>query len=332
MKELQAIIERLQRDANAPHALATLVVVEGSSYRRAGARLLVNSTGESTGSLSGGCLEADVIERAKTVLAEGQPQTVIYDTTDENDLVWGVGLGCQGIVRVFIERLPPRPAWVGELARNFAERRATLLRVIWEGNDSALLGTRGEESVESDAAENVTVFCDNMAPPTRLLIFGAGDDAQPLVRLAKELGWRVEIIDPRPAFAIAARFPNADCVTVAQPENAATMPLDAWTVAVVMSHRYAFDAPLIRALLPRPLKYIGLLGPRKRSEKILAEIAASGTPVMTEMRQRLYAPVGLDLGGDTPEAVALAVLAEIQAVISYRDARPLRERTRPIHA
>jgi xanthine/CO dehydrogenase XdhC/CoxF family maturation factor len=178
---------------------------------------------------------------------------------------------------------------------------------------------------------NTTTFLDNVAPPTRLLIFGAGDDAQPLARLAAELGWRVEIRDPRPTFATSVRFPTAEDVIVAQPETATSVTLDAWSVAVIMTHRYAFDVALLKALLPRALNYLGLLGPKKRAERILAELADGGLMITDEARARLHAPVGLDLGGDTPETVALSILAEIQATLAHREARPLRERTRPIH-
>ncbi len=331
MKELPAIVRQLQREPETPHALATLVAVEGSSYRRAGARLLVKAQGASLGSLSGGCLEADVIERAQAVLANGQAQTVLYDTTEENDLVWGVGLGCQGVIRVLIERLPGTTAWVGTLQRNFQMRRETRLQVVWEANDPTRLGTYIAERAATVTQPVAGMFLDNVAPPTRLLIFGAGDDAQPLARMAAELGWCVEVRDPRPAFATVQRFPTAEAVLAAPPDAAADVPLDAWSVAIIMSHRYAFDAALLKALLPRGLRYLGMLGPRKRTERILAELTAAGMVISDDARTRLHAPVGLDLGGDTPETVALSMLAEIQAVLSGRDARPLRERRRPIH-
>jgi xanthine/CO dehydrogenase XdhC/CoxF family maturation factor len=194
-----------------------------------------------------------------------------------------------------------------------------------------LLGTHEAETLAGKPSVNVSAFQDRVAPPVRLLVFGAGHDAQPLAQLAKELGWHVNVFDPRPALATAARFPTADAVTIAPPEAAASIPLDAWTLAVVMTHRYAFDVPLIQALLPRPLPYLGLLGPKKRTEKILADLIAAGLTITDEMRARLHGPVGLDLGGDTPESVALAVLAEIQSTLAGRDARPLRERTGPIH-
>ena len=329
-KEIQTIL-RVLSSVSGPWALATLVRVDGSSYRRAGARLLLTAAGARTGSISGGCLEDDVIERARTVLATGAPQTVVYDTTNENDLVWGVGLGCHGVVRVLIEKLATRPNWADTLAENLRARRATSLGVVYGGSAPERLGTYLAEELPP-LPDGTEVFRHEVPPPVPFVVGGAGDDARPLVRLAKELGWHVTVVDPRPAFATTARFPEADAVIVARPEELATrVSLDERTVAIVMTHHYAHDVPLLRQLLPQPLAYIGLLGPRKRAEKILGDLAAQGLALTPAMRARLHAPVGLDLGGDTPEAVALAILAEAQAVLSDRDARPLRERSKPIH-
>jgi xanthine/CO dehydrogenase XdhC/CoxF family maturation factor len=172
-----------------------------------------------------------------------------------------------------------------------------------------------------------------IAPPTALFLFGAGDDAQPLARFAGELGWHVTVADPRAAFATAARFPTARAFVVAPAAELADRAAPgADALAVVMTHHYVHDVPILRALLGRPLAYLGLLGPRKRSEKILADLAAGGLALTPASRARLHAPVGLDLGADTPAEVALAILAEMHATLAQRDARPLRERTRPIHA
>jgi xanthine dehydrogenase accessory factor len=332
MKELQAIIGALLAPGAGDSVLATLATVEGSSYRRPGARLLMTADGTRLGSISGGCLEEDVCARARSVFATGRAETVVYDTTSENDLVWGVGLGCHGLVRVVLEKLPPRPAWAVVLADNFAARRATPLAVVHRAADAAQLGTRLAAEMPADKIPGAEVFLNTIAPPTALFLFGAGDDAQPLAQFANELGWQVTIADPRPAFAAAARFPTADALVVAPAaelaDRAAPGP-DA--LAVVMTHHYVHDVPLLRALLVRPRAYLGLLGPKKRSEKILADLAAAGVAITPAQRARLHAPVGLDLGADTPAQVALAILAEMQAALTGRDARPRRERTRPIH-
>jgi xanthine dehydrogenase accessory factor len=326
MKELPAILHRLAETA-APAALATLVQVEGSSYRRPGARLLLAADGTRTGSISGGCLEEDLAGHARAVLASGKPVLVTYDTTAENDLVWGVGLGCHGVVRVLVEKLPSAPHWAHVCAENFRQRKPTSLAVIWQATDPSLHGTRLAAELPPAPTTDMAVFRETVQPPPSLLICGAGDDVQPLVRLAKELGWRVTVADPRADFANSSRFPGADEIVVGRPEDLASrVPVEAHTLAVVMTHHYRHDLPFLRALLPQPIAYLGLLGPKKRAEKILDDLTA--TPAQ---RARLHAPVGLDLGGDTPEAVALAILAEMQAILAGRDGRPLGERAGPIH-
>ena len=332
MKELQAIVRALLAPGAGDSVLATLATVEGSSYRRPGARLLVTAAGGRLGSISGGCLEEDVIVRAGRVLATGRAETIVYDTTSENDLAWGVGLGCHGIVHVVLEKLPPRPAWAVALAENFAARRPTKLAIVHQAADAGQLGTQLAAERRNDIDDSAGVLLQTIAPPTALVIFGAGDDAQPLARLAHELGWHVTVADPRPAFATAARFPTAEALVVAPAaeivDRAAPGP-DA--LAVVMTHHYLHDVPLLRALLPRPLAYLGLLGPKKRAEKILDDLARDGFALTPAMRARLHAPVGLDLGADSPGQVALAIVAEMQATLAGRDARPLREREKPIH-
>lgn len=330
MKELQAIVRRLTGPDATPAVLATLVSVAGSSYRRPGARLLILPSGERIGSISGGCLEEDVLLRAQRVGATGQAETVVYDTTAENDLVWGVGLGCHGVVRVLIERLPSPPTWAAALAANFAVRASTRLAVCHQTDDATRYGTRLAE--EWAARPNEGVFREDLAPPTRLAVFGAGDDAMPLARLGAELGWHVTIADPRAAFARVERFPTANALVVAPAtELVSRVAPDAATLAVVMTHHYVHDVPLLRALFPQPLAYLGLLGPRKRAAQILTDLAKEGVTVTAELRQRLHAPVGLDLGAEGPEQVALAIVAEMQATLTGRDAQPLRFRTRPIH-
>ncbi|PAW65967.1 MAG: hypothetical protein B9S34_09285 [Opitutia bacterium Tous-C1TDCM] len=325
MKEIQAIVAALCRDDCGPSVLATLVTAEGSSYRRPGARLLVRADGGRIGSISGGCLEEDVLARARRVAASGEPEVAVYDTTSENDLVWGVGLGCHGVVRVLLENVPVRPAWAEALRDNFAARRPTWLAVTYGAG--AARGTRLADGTESGPG----VRSETVAPPTALAVFGAGDDAQPLVRLAQELGWVATVADPRAAFATAARFPAARVVSGSSDTLVGRVAPDAGTLAVVMTHHYVHDGPILRDLLAGPAAYVGLLGPKKRAEKILADLAAAGAEITPAQRGRLHAPVGLDLGADAPEQVALAMLAEMQAFLAGRDARPLRERTRPIH-
>lgn len=322
------IVRALATEKSQGSVLATLVDVAGSSYRRPGARLLLSPHGLRIGSISGGCLEEDVLARAREVMRTQRPDVVTYDTTAENDLVWGVGLGCHGVVQVFLEPLPPRPAWAIQLGEHFEQRRETTLAVRFQG--SGFLGTEVATTVEVISS---SVFVQHIPPPLRLVIFGAGDDAQPLARLGEELGWRVAVADPRSAFVSAERFPMAkELISGCAEELVAKIQIDPRSVAVVMTHHYVHDLPILRALLPLNVPYVGLLGPKKRSEKILADLSGSGLEISSLQRERLHAPVGLDLGSEGPAEVALAVVAEIQACLSGHSARPLRERSQPIHA
>ena len=322
MPELSRILAALDSAAGQPAALATLVKVEGSSYRRPGARLLLLPDGTRLGSISGGCLEEDILERARRVLVSGQSELAVYDTTAENDLVWGVGLGCQGVVRIFIEQIPARrPDWIASLQANLPARRETPLQVDYAG--PAPQGTR----LAGSTTPGSSGFLEIIPAPPALIICGAGDDAQPLARLAKECGWHVTVADARGAYATADRFPDADRIIVAPlADIAASLYLDARTFAVVMTHRYVDDREFLRALLPLDFAYLGQLGPRQRTDRLLAELSPT-----SDQLTKLHAPVGLDLGGSTPETVALAILAEMQARLAGHTPGFLRDRPGPIH-
>lgn len=308
-------------------------------------------------------MEEDLLLKAGAVFQSGQPQVVVYDTTDENDLVWGVGLGCHGIVHLVVERVLGLPIQLtalknlwqrrqpGVLATAFGAEKSAIARMIalyaddgLISGDGASLGKIGVEMAEKAFAaqareyavvaisgESVQVLFEYLPPPFCLNIFGAGDDAQPLSRFAKELGWIVRIFDPRPAYATRERFPEADEVVLYRGEAPDVAQIDRWSAAVVMTHHYRYDVPLLRAVLPTPAPYFGLLGPKKRAEKIFGDLESQGFVIDPSMRARLRAPVGLDLGSTSPEQVALSIIAEIEASLNKRDGRPLRERTRPIH-
>jgi xanthine/CO dehydrogenase XdhC/CoxF family maturation factor len=330
MKEFREIVGHLVAGESAA-ILATLVSVEGSSYRRPGARMLVTKGGARIGSISGGCLEEDLIERCARMRATGRAQVVVYDTSLENDLLWGVGQGCHGVIRILLEPLPSPPEWARAAAENLRSGRPTLLAVTWDGNCGAL-GTR---LVPVPAAQESQwgVFIDCVKPPTALTIFGAGDDAQPLARMALELGWNVSVADPRPTFPTAARFPGVTALVLGPAtELVARAAPQAGSLAVVMTHHFLHDRPLVQHLLPLPLAFLGLLGPKRRADRILADIAGEGLEITAEMLARFHAPVGLDLGADSPEEVALSIVAEMTTALSGRDGSPLRDRVLPIHA
>jgi xanthine/CO dehydrogenase XdhC/CoxF family maturation factor len=212
-----------------------------------------------------------------------------------------------------------------------AGQRDTALAVVHGGPPETRLGTRLAEDPLPETGGN-EVYRETIQPPHSLVVFGAGDDAQPLVRMAFELGWQVTVVDSRAAHATAARFPGAAVIVSPADATVRSVPLGPRTLAVVMTHRYRDDAALLPQLLPAPLAYLGLLGPRHRTQRLLAGIEGAGMTITAEMRKRLHAPVGLDLGGRTPETVALSILAEIQARLAGRRAGFLRERPPgPIH-
>jgi xanthine/CO dehydrogenase XdhC/CoxF family maturation factor len=372
MKELHAILQAIEesRRTGKTAILATVVQVEGSAYRRPGARMLMTEDGWRAGSVSGGCLESDLLERAWPLTASGEAALVSYDTTDESDAVLGVGVGCRGVVRILVERLAPdrQPDAVAFLADCLRRREAGALvtviaregavgakvgarlllhadgRVVSDITDaelaarveqdarSALVSGRPAVKVYSLPAGAATAFIEAVRPPLPFLVFGAGHDAPPMVRVAKELGWHVTVIDARPAFATRGRFPEADEVIACPPEAIPErVRLDPETVAVVMTHSYLQDQRLLEVLLPSPVRYLGILGPRSRTQRLLSDLAAQGVAWTDGQMARVYAPVGLDIGADGPEEITLAVLAEIRAALAGRPGGSLRKRTGPIH-
>jgi xanthine/CO dehydrogenase XdhC/CoxF family maturation factor len=228
-----------------------------------------------------------------------------------------------------------------QLADNLRAQRPTELAVAWippgripheiSPPPAVAPGTHLASQLPAAIGE-MQVFRQTVPALTSLIIFGAGNDAQPLAQMARELGWDVTVADPRAAFATRERFPGATALVVAQADELVSRinPMPG-ALAVVMTHHYQHDVPLLRALLPRPLAFLGLLGPKKRADKIIADLESAGLQIPTQWRRTLHAPVGLDLGAEAPEEVALSILAEMQAALTGRDGRPLRERERPIH-
>jgi xanthine dehydrogenase accessory factor len=299
-------------------ALVTLVRVEGSSYRRAGARLLISANGEYAGSVSGGCLEAEVVRKAQWLVRDGRAVVERYSTLFDDTAEIPYGLGCGGMVDLLIERTDTpecvalmeamQASLHGEQRRVVSwlpEGNATLRREISDENDAAIFRSA---SMPSAAAE---IFAECLDAPQRLLVIGAGDDAQPMVRMAALLGWSVVVLDGRAQWARAERFPEAERVM-------ATSTLEGLNVrecdaVVIMTHSYEQDRAWLAALLPKAPRYLGLLGARHRSALLVSEAAAMlGWPVERAC-EGLFAPVGLDLGGDGAEAIALATVAEVQA-------------------
>jgi xanthine dehydrogenase accessory factor len=363
-KETAEILARLAELAAAGRqaALAMVVSISGSAYRRPGAKFLIETTGETLGSVSGGCLEADVREVAQAaVLQTGQPWLRRYDTGGDENVVWGLGMGCNGRVEVFVQ-----PATSGPLADLAPRLRELLagdsplaLATLVEGGeplgavllleaDGTAHGSLGTPELDRLAAERARgllpagrsgmqtiadrrVFLEVLPPPPHLLVCGAGDDARPLVAYAADVGFRVTVLDHRPALLAPEHFPQAARLILArpgEPESLAALPPASRTLAVVKTHSLAIDREWVRLLLAAGLPYIGLLGPRDRTEGILAAIGAAGT----EAAGRVYGPVGLDLGADGARQVAVSIVAELLAVSAGREPRHLAERREAIHA
>jgi xanthine dehydrogenase accessory factor len=359
MKDREHILQRWSEAERQGESavLATVVKTSGSSYRLPGARLLITRR-ERAGSISGGCLEDDLVKKAWW-LTESGPVIRRYDTTPDGELATDFGLGCNGVIHVLLERVTPGQATDLDLLKRVqTERRSgSLAQIIGprtlvggklivdtDGSvrqtfPSPELGEELRRAVEGSAPErgsetlllcsDTEVFVETLSPATRLLIFGAGDDAVPLSTLGKFLGWEVIVIDGRSHYARREKFPQADEVLVCDAGNASWLDrVDAWTVAVIMTHSYAQDLEILRELSSRPLRYLGLLGPRKRSQQLLSDAQAdclrSGTT--------LFNPVGLDIGADGPTQVALAITAEIQAVLNGRHGSSLRDRPGSIHS
>ncbi len=370
MKTIQAIVE-LAKSARPGEvlAMATVMKVRGSAYRRPGARMLMTADGRTAGMISGGCLENDARERGLDVIATGRPVLVTYDSTAPEDIVFGLGLGCNGIVQVLIEPLiaGDDSGLLAFLSACVARRQMGRIATIFQA-DSAPLGARvlrwPDGRVTSTCAdpavaatlvtalqENVArrnavrgidlpdgssagVLIETVAPPVPLIIFGAGDDAIPLAQAARLIGWHVTVIDARPAYATPERFPAADAVHCLRPEalaasTAVVFPPE--SMVMVMTHSFTRDKALLRDLLPRRLRYVGILGPKSRTRRLLDELADAGITFTDEALAQLHGPAGLDIGAETPEEIAISILGEMQGVLSQRTGGALRDRTAPIH-
>lgn len=370
---LLGAIAAVERDGGQA-VLATVVKVEGSAYRRPGARMLIPLYGGTVGTISGGCLESEVAKKAWWLTDGGEPvirrySTAAQDEDEDQDAALTFGLGCNGTVHVLLERhSAEKPlAVLGLLRQVRASGQAGVQATVIAGyrNARAQVGERlllhpdGSTSgrlldpaldarVRADLADTlargrsslrryrdtrgeIEVFCEYLAPQHRLVIFGAGHDAQPLVHMAKLLDWHVTVIDGRVHFARAERFAEADAVLpVDSAAPYALHHLSDGALVAVMSHSYSQDRHWLGGVLRGNPLYIGQLGPRERTERLLGEIAAQGG----ELRalERLHYPIGLDIGGDTPESVATAILAEMTAALNRRSGGMLRHRQAAIHA
>jgi xanthine dehydrogenase accessory factor len=365
--------QRRADPGTAERVLATVVKTVGASYRRPGARMLIVGGERAVGAISGGCLEQDIVAHAERAMSSPHPLLVAYDSQQEKEIVWGAATGCGGVVWVLVENLSAHATFdYLPAVRAHLERRQTcaVATVIRSDSDRARTGQHlvigadlecegdiedtnlreqlradaraafigGKNSVnsyqgEGDPSATTEVLLEVIPPPVALLVFGGGHDALPLVDFARQLGWSVTVVDHRPAYADATRFPAADRVIIARPERVLDhVQTDARTAAVVMTHNFNLDAELLRQLLPTPVGYLGLLGASARTEQLLNYLNADERDELARARQgRLHSPAGLDVHSETSAEVALSIVAEIQAVMHGRTGGSLKLQRRRIH-
>lgn len=334
----------LDDQTGAGHRLVAAVVLatEGSTYRKPGALMLLSSSGARCGLLSGGCLEGDLHEHALRLLAgEARVLERFYDGRTSDDPVWGLGLGCEGALRILLWRLDdghaeaavpaPRGGLVslrGFLRAEDARRSAMLSIALADGAARLDVVETAPSTAPPGGVERRASLIDGVlelrtAHVPTLLLCGAGPDAEPVARLAALVGWQVTVVDHRTAYLDASRFPQArHLVQVDAADPGAVVPLAAFDAAVVMSHNLIADGRYLAALARTPIPYVGLLGPAARRERLYAGLG----PLADALRPRLRAPVGLDLGGATPEAIALSIVAELQSSLHGRSGAPFSTR------
>jgi xanthine/CO dehydrogenase XdhC/CoxF family maturation factor len=370
MKEIRDIIKAFDeaQKLGKQTALATVVHVEGSSYRRPGARMLIEDDGQLTGAISGGCLEGDALRKALLVMTEKRSRLVTYDTMDDDDAKFGVGLGCNGIIQVLIEPIdisnPDNP--IQYLKKVNEKRQTAALVTLFSLQDRKgpqygtclLLKEDGglvqhvpvlKEVLHADANEvlinqsssfknytsddhNITAFIEVIKPPVSIIIIGAGNDVVPLVNMADILGWETTVVDGRANYAKQERFVSACQVLVAKPENVLEqITIDEHTVFLLMTHNYNYDMAMLRQLLGKTVTYIGMLGPKKKRERMLNELKDEGSNFTGQQLSVLHSPVGLDIGAETSEEIALSILAEIKAMFANKDVQSLRKIKEVIH-
>lgn len=359
MDEMQEVVQAAhdQDDAGRPWALATIVAVAGSTYRRPGARLVVRDDNSWVGNLSGGCLEGEVLDLGGQTMDDGVLRREVYDLTADEEAIWGWGLGCNGAMEVVVEAGDDGARrHVALLEQGRAGGRPfRLLAVIGPAGDDRLGahalvdddGTvRGDDidpavvaaALDADdtaivEAEGLEMFVERVVPPQRLLVCGAGHDAIPVVERAASLGWDVAVVDDRSNFLVPERFPGASEFVHTDPGATATATqVDERTAAVVMSHNFLRDADYLAALAPTDLAYLGMLGPSERLARLLDHLASEGIDLSGHDLSHVHGPAGLDLGAEGPDEIAVAIVAEVMAATRGREAGFLRDRSGPIHA
>ena len=382
MKEIRDIIlffDQAQQQGKRT-ALASVVHLEGSSYRRPGARMLINDEGQLTGAISGGCLEGDALRKALLVIAQQHAKLVTYDTKDEEDVSVGLQLGCAGIIQVLFEPIDMNAEMnpIALLRKVITSRQKSVLVTLFstEEKHKPQIGTclllEEDNTITGDipfaeikeaiimevhsvmksqasvfkkySIENstVTAFIEFLHPPVSMVVVGAGNDAIPLVNIATTLGWDVSVVDGRNTHARPGRFASACQVFAGKPENVLDpIRIDEKTVFVLMTHNYNYDLAMLKILLERNVFYIGVLGPKKKLVRMLDELTDKAHPddmigrgmkLSEKQLNSIYGPVGLEIGAETAEEIAVSIIAEINAVFTGKKGRSLRDSKNFIHS
>lgn len=365
MKEIKDIVKAADQaqQSGLRAALATVVHVDGSSYRRPGARMLVTEDGRLTGAISGGCLEGDALRKALLAIHQQQNKLVTYDTMHDDDLQFGVQLGCNGIVHILFEPIrnddPDNPICL--LKELTGERKDAVLVTLFSFDRNHL--QHGTSLIYTESAihtslpgdtqqlllENIhtavrnkrshftefdtfNAFIEFIPPPPGLVIAGAGNDILPLVEITSLLGWHTTVVDGRPHQATAERFPKADKVFVAKPDQVLTnITTGHETLFLLMTHNYNYDLALLKQLILQNYPYIGVLGPRTKLHRMLDDLQAQGVIPDQQQLASLHGPVGLDIGAETPQEIAISIVAGIKAFLSNRNGQALKDIPYPIH-
>ncbi len=365
MKEIKAIIEKYHSIDFTKNkaALATVVRVEGSSYRRTGARMLITDSGDWIGGISGGCLEGDALKKAKFAMAQNMPAIVTYDTTDDDPFQIGVGLGCNGIIDVLLaplnfqdinnqvltlqqcleSREPNVVITIIKIKGDFKNIQLGEVFIYKNGNDFPLtfistnvisdiqicLKKEKSESKTYQCLEGeIQIFIEVIIPATHLIVYGGNYDIYPMVKLAKEVGWKVSVVC-NPLKVHKSLFEIAD--NVVDKEKSEEIEIDPFTVALLMAHDYETDFKNMRNLLKTSIKYIGMLGPKKRTDKMFLKLLEEKNPVSEADLDRIATPVGLDIGATNPEEIAISIIAEIKTFFTKRTGQRLKYRVGAIY-
>ena len=368
MKEISEILKaHSQAKATGKKtALATVVKVEGSSYRQPGARMLVTEDGLLTGAISGGCLEGDALRKALLSIHQQQNKLITYNTSNEDDSEVGLQLGCNGIVHILFEyiddavennpiqllqqlefeRKDAVVATVFSLKRQAAQQ-GTLL--FYRENETPIYANNTALNILEDVKQALNikatvvrqlhdeqeneVLADYINPPVSLVIVGAGNDVQPLVKMTSLLGWEITIGEGRATHATKKRFPEAKNVFVVKPEQLLeNISIDAQTYFVLITHNYKYDLAVLKLLVQTNCNYIGILGPKTKLNRMLDDLNNEGIQLTEEKLTTIYGPIGLDLGAETAEEIALSIVAEIKAVMSGKQGVSLKYKTEKIHS